>query len=344
MTTESNINVAIIGSGYWGPNWIRTILGSDTANLRVVCDTNPNRLQFVTSTFSGLSTTNDFDSVIARSDIDAVVIATPPESHETLGIKALAAGKHVLIEKPMTVSVDQARNLVNAAETYERTLAVGHIFAYHPAVTAMNKTLSAGDIGELKYVNSTRMNMPPPTTRFSVIWDLAVHDVSIALTLNKSAPVNVSASGRNFRDGELFDAATITIEFDDGTISWHHVGWLSAQKTRRFFVGCQSGSMEFDDTLGEDRLKVYGEGIDSRKQGGGDSAATLAYSLGDVVKPELDPASPLEIELEKFVSAINGQTSPIADGIQGLKTVRVLAAAEQSLRQSGAAINLETLN
>jgi UDP-N-acetylglucosamine 3-dehydrogenase len=249
----------------------------------------------------------------------------------------------VLIEKPMAVTVDAANNLVAAATGRDRVLAAGHVFAYHPAVIAMQKTLATGKLGGLKYANSTRMNMPPPNTKFSVIWDLAVHDVSIALTLNNARPIRVSANGRNFRQDEICDAATISIEFDDDTMSWHHVGWLSAQRARRFFVGCQSGSMEFDDTLSEGKLKIFGSGVDSRSQGGNHSASALEYSIGDVLEPVLDSTSPLETELRQFATAINGGAPPTADGVQGLRTVEVLAAAEESLERSGEPVMIDRI-
>jgi len=341
VSTKNRPRIAVVGAGYWGPNWIRTILASSVSELAVVCDNNSQRLDFVKTSFPEVTVTDDYDLVISGNDVDAIILVTPPESHEELGIRALSSGKHTLVEKPMSVSVQAARNLLSTSEKTGNVLAVGHVFAYNPAVAAMKASLRSGELGTLKYANSSRMNMPPPNARHSVIWDLVVHDVSISLTLNDAMPKIVSGTGKNYRHRTLTDAATVTIEFDDGTMSWHHVGWLSAERIRRFFVGCESGAMEFDDTREEAKLKIYGTGVDSRLGGGNESASNLAYSAGDVSVPVLDTTSPLESELHQFVRAINGGPSPIANGEQGLKTVEILAAAEESIALGGTPISLE---
>lgn len=334
--------IALVGAGYWGPNWIRTILGSNDSELAVVCDSNPQRRDFVSTTFPGLSVSDDFDSVIGRDDVDALIIATPPESHEQLGVSAIKADKHVLVEKPLAVTESAAVNLVTASQDFNKVLAVGHVFAYNPAVTAMCDAINSGDYGKLLYANSSRMNLPPPTTRHSVIWDLAVHDVSIALTTNPTSPTSVSATAGRFRHRSLFDAATLTINYEDDTKTWHHVGWLSPERVRKYFVGCERGTMEFDDTLEEHKLKLYGTGIDSRLNGGGRSTASLSYSAGEVVIPKLGTTRPLEAELRQFVSAISGGPPPIANGRQGLLTVKILSAAETSAVNSGQPVLLKT--
>ncbi len=334
------LRIALIGAGYWGPNWIRTIIGSSSADLVVVCESNSNRLDFVQSTFPGIETSDDFESVINRSDVDALIIATPPESHEQLGMKALAAGNHVLMEKPLALSVGAAQRLLSSSQLHSRVLAVGHVFAYNPAVTAINDALRSKVFGKLLYANSSRMNMPPPNARHSVIWDLAVHDVSISLTTNLAKPISVMATAGKLRHPSLFDAATVTIVFDDGSMSWHHVGWLSPERVRSYFIGCESGAMEFDDTRDEGKLKLFGDGIDTRLNGGNSGATNLTYSAGEIRLPRLDRTSPLEAELEQFVRAISTGVPPTADGYQGLLTIKILAAAEESANNGGTCISL----
>ena len=340
MTTQAKPKIAIVGAGYWGPNWVRTILGSDAADISMVCDSDPQRREFTKETFPNVPLIDNFDTLVSDQNTDAIIIATPPESHEMLGIQALQSGKHVLVEKPLSVSVEAAKNLHAEAISNDLTLAVGHVFAYNPAVVAMKSSLRSGDLGSLKYANSSRMNMPPPNAKHSVIWDLAVHDISISLTLNDAKPVQVSATGSNYRHPSLIDAATITLEFDDGSAAWHHVGWLSAERVRTYFVGCERGSMKFDDTLSTEKLKLYGEGIDSRLDGGSKSSTNLAYSAGDITVPVLDQTSPLEAELMQFVQSIQGGSPPTADSMQGLITVEILAAAEKSALNGGKPIIL----
>jgi predicted dehydrogenase len=340
VTAPVKKRIAIVGVGYWGPNWIRTILSSPVADLAVVCDNNSRRLEYVQTTFPGVAVSDDFESVIARDDVDALIIATPPETHEQLGIKAFEAGKHVLMEKPLALTVEAAQNLLSASQAHKRILAVGHVFAYNPAVTAMNNALRSNEIGKLLYANSSRMNLPPPNARHSVIWDLAVHDVSISLTVNPAMPISVMATAGKLRHHSLFDAATVTIEFEDGTMAWHHVGWLSAERVRKYFAGCENGAMEFDDTITEGKLKLFGAGIDTRLDGGNSSATNLAYSAGEIILPQLDETSPLEVELQQFIVAIKGGPPPVADGNQGLLTVRILAAADDSASNNGKSVSL----
>jgi predicted dehydrogenase len=340
MTIKAKPKIAVVGAGYWGPNWVRTILGSDVAEISTVCDSDPQRREFIKETFPNVPLTDSFDSLVSDENTDAIIIVTPPESHENLGVQALRSGKHVLVEKPLSVSVEAAKNLHSEAISNDRTLAVGHVFAYNPAVVAMKSSLLSGDLGSLKYANSSRMNMPPPNAEHSVIWDLAVHDISISLTLNDAIPVRVSATGNNYRHSSLIDAATITLEFDDGSVAWHHVGWLSAERVRTYFVGCERGSMKFDDTLSTEKLKLYGEGIDTRLAGGSNSSANLAYSTGDITVSVLDETSPLEAELVQFVQAMQGGSPPTADSMQGLIAVEILAAAEESITSGGISIAL----
>lgn len=341
MSSKTRPRIAIVGAGYWGPNWIRTILGSDHAELSLVCDASSDRLEYISEQFPVAPTTSDFTDILESNEVDGVIIATPPETHANLGVQAFRAEKHVLIEKPLAVTAREANSLVVAAEDAQKILAVGHVFAYNPAVEEIRKTIEQGKLGKFLYGTSSRMNMPPPTTRHSVIWDLAVHDVSIALTVNPAKPVSVTATARKLRSADLFDAATISVEFDNGTITWHHVGWLNPERERRFFVGCEEGAMEFDDTRDEDKLRVFGRGVDSRLAGPGSNRSDLSYSAGEVMIPRLDPTSPLKRELAQFARGISTGIPPIADGIQGLVTVKILEAAELSATRGGASVSID---
>ena len=334
------ISVAVVGVGYWGPNWARVLAAHPQATLFAICDLRPGRLQYVQERFPGVPTTTDVDQLLSDDSIDAVVLATPVSTHESLGIRFLKAGKHLLVEKPLAPSERAAAALVDAADNAARVLATGHIFAYHPAVQAMVRELEADAIGDFQYAYSNRMNLGPPESEVDVVWDLAVHDFSIMLALKRAEPVAIRAAGRRFVHPSLTDAAFITAQFADGSMSCHHVGWLSARRVREFFVAGSEGSLHFDDTRSVGKLRKVDAGVDTRRGDGGQKAVELVYRPGEVQEVEVESAEPLHVECTRFLEAVRDGRRPVADGVAGLIAVRMIEAAEESLRNDGAAVAL----
>jgi predicted dehydrogenase len=333
------IGVGIIGAGYWGPNLIRNFDSLPDCCVRWVCERKSGRLQYVHERWSHIPLTEDYTSILKDPAVDAIIIATPVSTHCALATAALEAGKHVFVEKPLAATSEEARRIVKLADSKKRVMASGHIFVYHPAVTAMKAAIAHGDIGQLCYAESSRVNLGPPTSEVDVIWDLAVHDVSILLYLWGQEPVEVTAYGRRFRHPTLADVAFLHIRFADGSMTQHHVSWLSPEKVRRFFAAGMKGSLLFDDVAITDKLRVFDQGVDSRIGLKDDEAKELYYRPGQISVPTLSNDEPLSLECQHFLDCIRTGRRPRADGQAGLTVVRVLEAAERSIAEGSQPIS-----
>jgi len=346
MTKNSNfsstIGIAIVGAGYWGPNLIRNFNNLDDCRIQWVCDRKPGRLSYVHQKWPDISLTENYDEAIKDSNVDAVIIATPVSTHFKLGISALKAGKNVFVEKPLALNSEQAQSIAELADQRELILATGHIFVYHPAVTAMKDTINRDGIGELCYAESGRVNLAPPASEVNVIWDLAVHDVSILLYLWGQEPVEVRAYGQNFQHSSLVDVAFIYLRFNDGTVAHHHVSWMCPDKVRRFFVSGTKGSMVFDETTVDGKLRIVDKGIDTRTNQRDDEIKELYYKPGKIVSPSLPNDEPLRVECQHFIDCIRDRSAPKADGHAGLAVVRVLEAAERSIESGSEPIQINS--
>lgn len=339
--SSSTIGIAIVGAGYWGPNLIRNFNNLRDCKIQWICDKKSGRLRYINKRWPNISLTERYDEVIKDPSVDAVIIATPVSTHYSLGISALKAGKHVFIEKPLAITGEQAEEIVKLADQKKLVLATGHIFVYHPAVTAMKNIISEGGIGHLCYAESARVNLGPPASEVDVIWDLAVHDVSILFYLWGQEPVEVRAYGRNFLHSTLIDVSFLYMRFDDNSMSHHHVSWMSPEKVRRFFVVGTKGSLIFNDTASDGKLRVIDQGVDSRINLKDDEIKELYYKPGKIITPELPNDEPLHLECEHFLECIRNGNRPKADGYAGLAVVHVLEAAERSVASGSELIHLK---
>ncbi len=335
------VRIGIIGVGYWGPNLVRNFNEIPECDLLWVCDARQERLDYVNEKWPSLRTTIKHEDVITDENVDAVVLATPIESHAGLARLILERGKHLFIEKPMTDRSDDAQQLVDSAKKQRLQIATGHIFVYHPAITAMKKILAEKRMGACYYGYSVRMNPAPSHGNVDVIWDLAVHDVSIALYLWNAMPVRVRASGSRFAHGARSDAANLELHFDDGTCVYHHVGWLTSARERTFFLACESGSMKFDD-MAEDKLLVTGPAVDTRLDASA-QRGHIFYAAGKIESVKLPPVEPLRAECEQFINAVKNNMPVTSDGRFGHAVVSVLEAASASIEQKGKFIELENV-
>lgn len=337
---SSTIGIAIVGAGYWGPNLIRNFNNLHDCRIKWVCDKKSGRLHYVHQKWPYITLTESYEEVLRDHSVDAIIIATPVSTHYPLGISALKAGKHVFIEKPLARTTRQAEAILNLAENKRQVLATGHIFVYHPAVTAMKNIISQGSIGNLCYAESARVNLGPPASEVDVIWDLAVHDISILYYLWGKEPVEVRAHGLNFLHSTLIDVSFIYLRFDDKSISHHHVSWMSPEKVRRFFVAGTKGSLIFDDTAAHSKLRIIDQGIDSRVNLKDDEIKELYYKPGKVISPKLPIDEPLYLECKHFLDCIRNGNRPKADGYAGLLAVNVLEAAGCSIARDSKPIQL----
>ncbi len=338
------IGVSVVGYGYWGPNLVRNFSQIADARLVSVCDLNASRLEAVSRQYPAVEVTDDFESVLRDPRVDAVAIATPVSSHFRLALKALMAGKHVLIEKPIASSVEEAERLVEEAARRRLVLAVDHTFVHTGAVRKMRELVEDG-LGDIYYYDSVRVNLGLFQNDVSVIWDLAVHDLSIMDFVLPTKPVAVSASGVSHVPGAPENIAYLNLLFDNNMIAHIHVNWLAPVKVRRTLIGGSRKMIVYDDLEPSEKIKVYDKGItlsDSPQQRGESVyQALVGYRTGDMWAPHLDMTEALGRELRDFVGCVANGTVPVSDGHAGLRVMRILEAASRSLEQRGRVIDLE---
>jgi predicted dehydrogenase len=339
------IGIAVVGYGYWGPNLVRNFWETPGARLVSVCDLRIERLAGVQTRYPAVEITSDFDEVLKDSRVDAVAIATPVSSHFDLALRALQAGKHVFVEKPIASTAEQAQRLVEEADRRGLVLAVDHTFVHTGAVRKMRQLVEDG-LGEIYYYDSVRVNLGLFQHDVSVVWDLAVHDLSIMDYVLPAKPVAVSATGMSHVAGEPENIAYLNLFFEKNLIAHVHVNWLAPVKIRRTLVGGSSKMIVYDDLEPSEKIKVYDKGITvngnghANGNGNGDKKYQMlvGYRTGDMWAPQLDMKEALGIELREFVNCIEQHKTPIADGHAGLRVVKILEAATQSLAQRGRVI------
>lgn len=341
---DTKIGVAIVGAGYWGPNLVRNFSSLSDCKLLWVCDKKPGRLQFIHERFPDIPLTDDYEKVLRDRAVEAVVIATPVSTHRDCALAALEAGKHVFIEKPLASTSEQAEEIVRMGKGGGHAVAVGHIFVYNAAVAKMKELIAEGQVGKLCYAESSRVNLGPPASEVNVIWDLAVHDVSILLYLWGQQPIEVTAYGGRYIHPTLLDVAFLHLRFADGSTAQHHVSWLSPEKVRRFFVAGTRGSLSFDDTLETGKLRQIDQGVDSRIGAKDGESKELFYGPGQVRIPDLISIESLRAECQHFLDCIRNGDKPRADGEDGLALVRILEAADKSIARGSIPVKLQQGN
>jgi predicted dehydrogenase len=339
------IGVAVVGYGYWGPNLVRNFWEVPGARLISVCDLRPERLAGVQTRYPAVQITGNYPDVLSDPRIDAVAIATPVSSHYELARRALEAGKHVFIEKPMTATTDQAVRLIDEAERRRLVLAVDHTFVYTGAVRKMKELVESESVGDLYYYDSVRVNLGLFQHDVNVIWDLAVHDLSIMDYVLPAKAVAVSATGVAHVAGEPANIAYLTVFFEQNLIAHIHVNWLAPVKIRRTLVGGSRKMIVYDDLEPSEKIKVYDKGITVNGHANGDGEKRyemlVGYRTGDMWAPQLDMTEALGLELRQFVKCVEARTAPLTDGHAGLRVVRILEAATHSMAERGRVIELE---
>lgn len=337
------LGFAVVGYGYWGPNIVRNIWETPHATVRWVCDLQTERLAGVRSRYPAVRITEDFDAVLADPKVDAVAIATPVSSHFQLAMKALKAGKHVFVEKPLACRAVDAERLVEEAERRGLVLAVDHTFIHTGAVRKMRELIQG--MGEIYYYDSVRVNLGLFQHDVSVVWDLAVHDLSILDYVIPIRPTAVAATGVSHVAGEPENIAYLTLFFPGNFLAHIHVNWLAPVKVRQTLIGGSNRMVVYDDLDPSEKIKVYDRGItvtgSPARIGEAIHQMRVGYRTGDMTAPKLDTSEALATELKDFVSCIECSGTPIADGHSGLRVVRILEAATRSLSLRGEVVELE---
>ncbi|MBI4376039.1 MAG: Gfo/Idh/MocA family oxidoreductase [Elusimicrobia bacterium] len=324
-----------IGCGYWGPNLLRVFNELPGCRVKWLCELKPGRLEWARQRYPGLGLTADFKDILEDPEIDAVAIATEVVTHFSLAKAALSAGKHVFVEKPLAHSAAEASELAALARRQRRTLGVGHVFLYHPAVRRLKEELGRGGLGRLFYLDMARINPGPPSPRHDVVWDMAPHDVAMAIHLAGKNPSAVRATGWRYTQGRLDEAAFIEIEFGSGVVARIHVGWLSSRRIRRVEIYAERGSAFYDDVEAFEKLRLVRPGKDTRVGADSKKAQSLYYGAGDIEIPALAPEEPLRNECADFLAAARRGVQPLSGPELGVGVVRVLEQACRSTASGG---------
>ena len=327
------IRIGVIGCGYWGPNLIRNLFKVEGCTPVAVADLDPKRLEVIGRLYPGLHRSTSADEVLSAPDLDAVVIATPISTHYTLARRALEAGKHVLVEKPLTATSAEGEALVRRAEEAERVLMVDHTFIYSGAVQKIRQLIETGELGHVYYYDAVRVNLGLFQRDVNVIWDLASHDFSIMTYLLDKQPVkvqSVAAAPIHWDGWKQESIAYITMEFSDGTLAHFHVNWLTPVKIRRIVIGGSRKTVIYDHLDPDNQVKIFDKGVEVLPEL--ERFHTLVqYRTGDMIAPKIDQTEALELVCRHFVDCIRLGRRPLTAGPEGLRVVRLLEAAQRSM-------------
>ncbi|MEM7408321.1 MAG: Gfo/Idh/MocA family oxidoreductase [Pseudomonadota bacterium] len=333
------LKIGVIGYGYWGPNLVRNFMAADGATVSYVSDLDAARLELVSKQYPGVGTTTDHRQLVESPDVDAVAIATPVATHHGLATLALEAGKHVFVEKPLAASTAEAEDLVNRARASGLTLMVDHTFIYTGAVRKMRELVESGELGEIYYFDSVRVNLGLFQADVSVLWDLAVHDLAILGYVLPGLPETVSATGKAHVPGKPANVAYLTCMYPGSLIAHIHVNWLSPVKIRQTLLGGSRKMLVYDDLQASEKVKIYDRGITTETRN--EIYDTLiGYRMGDMLAPRLDAREALLLEAENFVRCVRDRVTPPNDGLAGLQVVRLLEAAERSMLEHGMPVSV----
>lgn len=331
----SKTKIGIIGYGYWGPNLARNIFEIPSAELTAIADVKEDRLQRAHSLYPNVILTKDYAELF-KLGLDAVVVATPPMMHFPVARECLERGLHVLVEKPMTLNSEDAAELIECANARNLTLMVGHTFEYNSAVLALKKYMDSGELGDIYYLDTARLNLGLFQRDSNVLWDLAPHDLSILLFLLGRHPISVSAQGTKCVFDEIFDVAVLNLIFPNNIRAYVHVSWLDPCKVRRVTVVGSKKMAVYNDVETEQKIKIYDKGIDAPPDTNGFGEFQCNYRSGDITIPRIQFAEPLRQECLHFIDCIVKRAKPCSDGQDGLQVVKILEAAQKSMSNGSA--------
>jgi predicted dehydrogenase len=329
--TADTLSVGVVGLGYWGPNLARNFAAIPGCELAYLCDADAAGRERAARMFPAARATPDLDELLADPSLDAVVLATPVATHAELAVRALEAGKHCFVEKPLAQSVAEAERAVAAARTAGRLLMVGHLLEYHPGVGKLKELTESGELGDVYYIYGNRLNLGKLRADENALWSLGAHDVSVVLYLADEEPSEVVAHGESYVRPGVEDVVFCFLRFPSGLTAHLHLSWLDPHKERRFTVVGSRRMATFDDMELERKLTVYDKGFDEDSRTYGE----YITRSGDVFSPRIPNVEPLRVECEHFVDSIRSGRAPRSDGESGLRVVRVLEQLQRSLDSGG---------
>lgn len=335
------LNVAVVGAGYWGQNLVRNFATAKRCLLKYVCDLNPEILAARRRSFPSVETTPDVAAVLGDPQVQAVVIATPAGTHFEIAGQALRAGKHVYVEKPLTLQAAHARQLIEWAAEAKLKLMVGHLLEYHPAVTYLKEMLDGGRLGKPYYLYTQRLNLGIVRQNENAWWSLAPHDLSIVCHLLDSQPVSVAASGQCYLQRDIEDVVFATIKFTDGQMAHVHCSWLDPHKIRKVTVVGSEKMVTFDDMEATEKIRIYDKGAAVRHDITTSYADIIALRFGDILIPKIPGGEPLSLECQHFIDCVLDNRPVRSDGVDGLRVVQILEAGQKSLKNQGVPVSPE---
>jgi predicted dehydrogenase len=338
--SDSAVGVGVVGCGYWGPNLVRNFAELAGARVVAVSDLSVERLTEIHGRYPKVKLTTDCQDVLSDPDVDAIVVTTPVTSHFEIAMRALQAGKHVLVTKPITADPVQAEQLIEAAEQRGLVLMVDHTFVYTGAVQTIKQMVESGNLGQLYYYDSVRVNLGLFQRDVNVLWDLAVHDLAIMDFVIGQQPCAVAATGAAHVPGHHVNLAYLTCYFEGNLITHHQVNWLAPLKVRRTQIGGARQMIVYDDLEPSEKIKVYDKGITIGGDQPGAMESRIGYRSGDMWAPKVSLTEGLRVEAQHFLECVEHHRQPVTDGHCGLRVTRILEAAAKSLSQRGQPIEL----
>jgi predicted dehydrogenase len=332
------INVAVVGVGGWGKNLARNYYQMPDANLKYICDLDEGKLTAVRALYPGTHTTQSYAEVLADPEVQGVVIATTGETHFKLARQALEAGKDVYVEKPFTLQIDHAEQLIALAEERKRIIMVGHLLEYHPVVNKLKDIRSS--LGDILYIYSQRLNLGTVREDENALWNFAPHDISVILYLLERQPTSVAAHGQSYLQKGIEDVVFLTLNFGDKSMAHVHVSWLDPHKVRKTTIVGSEKMAVFDDLEPTEKLKIYDKGARINTDYN-TFAEYVGLRFGDITIPYIKGGEPLRVECQHFLNCIQDRKRPVSDGYDGLNVVKVLAAAQESLKDNGRPVSID---
>lgn len=338
---DRNIAIAVVGCGYWGPNLIRNFSALPQCLVRYVCDKDGKRLAHMKQLYPQVEATADFGKIVGDGDVDAVVVATPVHLHYELAKKSLEAGKHVFVEKPMTQTSEQGNDLVQLAAKKKLTLMVGHTFIYSAPVRRIREIVRSGDIGEIQYISSRRLNLGLFQKDINVAWDLAPHDISIILHLLGTPPISVNCQGKAHINKDIEDVTNMSLNFDNGGFATIHSSWLDPNKVREMVIVGSKRMIVYDDNQPLEKIKIYDKRVETPPHYDTFAEFQYSYHYGDMYAPYIKQVEPLKVECQHFLDCIRSGKMPDTSGLDGLRVIQILEASSRSLKSGGAKVEID---
>jgi predicted dehydrogenase len=332
--------VAVVGIGDWGRNLARNYSQIPECHLKYVCDLDRMRLERLKPQLPGTAITTDLNEVLGDNEVEAVVIATTAPTHYEVARMALQAGKHVFVEKPFVLQIAHARELIRLADRAGRIIMVGHLLEYHPVVNQLRKMIEANELGEIYYIYCQRLNLGRVRGDENALWSFAPHDISVVLYLLGKQPTEVIACGQSYLQKDIEDVVFLTLNFNSQAMAHVHVSWLDPHKTRKVTIVGSKKMAVFDDIESTEKLKIYDKSAEHNTRYD-TYAEYITLRFGDVTIPHLKVDEPLRLECQHFLDCIREGRQPRSDGMDGLRVVKVLDAADRSLKAGGASVAVE---